>query len=265
MSGLGQLGKLPVELRYEIYAYVLKESEPIHIRRVTQLSKRGRRRKLRPSGYSARIIVRKKPMLSLAQHNEVLFVCKQISNEAVEVLYSRNRFNFTNSLTLQYFLEISPNACKYLCRIVVCESAVGKSRSLDKALKLLANSNNLRSLQLCSRQFFYCVYCGSADGQIHRLKKLADRCVPLLRSLQSTIQARGLKLDILDVASMYLHGCHCCPWRGIRRFVSLNRRSSQGLLCSCPPRTSWNLSDLHDLWVKTFKKELSERLDLTNA
>jgi hypothetical protein len=105
MAGLGTLSKLPLELRIQIYTYVLIDKNEISVvptipRKLSDEAERQRITRIKrraAEGHSRKRV---------AVKNSLLYVSKQMSDEACAVLYGGHKFKFRITQALDWFLML---------------------------------------------------------------------------------------------------------------------------------------------------------------
>lgn len=107
MADAGDLGKLPPEIRKEIYTYLLAESDTIAI---TTFLRAKRKHKYDTAALQLR---------GTKSSSEVLRVNKLIHEEAAQVLYGCNKFEFHNAVPLYHFLEQIGDAKSHLRHVTL--------------------------------------------------------------------------------------------------------------------------------------------------
>lgn len=174
MSALGQLGKLPVELRKEIFTLCLQETEQIQIERWSK-------HEVIRAGYGERYYYhgyyRARRWIPIPNGPVALLkVSKEIKDEAAPVFYGSNVFNFKSSVVLEDFLKRSPEMAQYLRHIKVAGPPIFEQDSLKRAAKALVAAKNLRRLE-----FSHVDFCHYRDENTwHDLKVLVfSRCCNL--------------------------------------------------------------------------------------
>jgi hypothetical protein len=150
MTGLGTFSKLPPELRIQIYNYALFDGdEEIHavptIRR--KMSKEAARKRIELLNRGA---TEGRPMKKpVAAKNAILYVSKQISDEACAVLYSGAKFEFGIIHALDWFLVLIGKNKQYLRHIRVVERLhMSNFPPMGHILDNLVDVKGLRSLTL---------------------------------------------------------------------------------------------------------------------
>jgi len=122
MAALGAFSKLPPELRIQIYNYVLLDGdEEIHavptIRR--KMSKEAARKRIELVNRRA---AEGRPLQKpVAAKNAILYVSKQISDEACAVLYGDAKFMLGTAQALDWFLVLIGENKRHLRHIRVVE------------------------------------------------------------------------------------------------------------------------------------------------
>ena len=138
MADAGDLGKLPPEIRKEIYTYLLVENETIPIKRLL------RDKRERKSGTVAL-------QSWTGRSSGVLRVNKLISEEAAQVLYGYNKIEFLNAGALRHFLEQIGDAKRHLRHVAIYQDGIifMKSwNSMKQSIQMLASAKALRTLEV---------------------------------------------------------------------------------------------------------------------
>lgn len=216
MSDLGDLGLLPLELRKEIYTYVLVEQKQkyVGIKRYIKRCRRPRFNAKRadpdmgtphvtrsgnyPGPYqnprgkvwdiNAGKFVPAPPSIT-----SILRASKAVSLEATQVLYGYNKFSFQDSAVLVGFLTHIGSSQQYLRHIYLeCIFLQNSWASPDRWIALLGQVKGLRSIEFESSQF-----PNSGD-----IQEFVEHCKPLLASLQAAIEADKLNYSAADVVNI---------------------------------------------------------------
>jgi len=257
MADSGDLGKLPPEIRKEIYAYLLVE--PIKIGILCQETKQKRQvarfdhhrnKKHRGKFYDRGAREWKSASPSILS---LLLVNKLVGQEAAQVLYGLNAFEFLHAAALECFLKHIGPSRQYLRSIELVGQGVLFSAhwsAMDRSLKLLTQTPSLRSLEIS-----HLAFCGqygtrSAEQWIVTPKALVQHCKPLLESLKTALEDQNLSLRITDVIKVTLPRCgldfmgmheefHEKFWgheRLLRTFPAARKKSSREsalIRCNC--------------------------------
>jgi len=236
MADAGNLEKLPVEIRKQIYTYLLAEPKTIAIKRYInpKAYKRGEVARMnhhRRSGRSRKVYDRRREAWvdAPSSSSSILFVNKRISQEATPVFYGSNKFFFDNAGVLQDFLDWIGQSRLHLRHVEIDGCGIMHNASwaaMDRSLSLLESCKGLRALH-----FYHDGFCGGGrDGA--SISDVAAHCSPLLRSLRATWEARNLNMDVLDIVKIVLPPCHCqlCPEPKKRcRYSPCRETSAPGL------------------------------------
>jgi hypothetical protein len=213
MADAGDLGKLPAEIRKEIYSYLLVERKKIGILR-QQAKKQGgkvaridhhRNKNHRGKFYDrdARAWKDAPPCIT-----SLLFVNKSVSAEASQVLYGFNKFEFVHAGALECFLRHVGPARQYIRSIaLVGQGVLYKTHwaSFDRSVKLLAQATSLRTLEVS-----HLVLCGERSAAKQKAvtpQELVQHCKPLLKALQANFEKQNLSMSIFDVIKIFLPRC----------------------------------------------------------
>jgi hypothetical protein len=215
MADSGDLGKLPPEIRKEIYSYLLVEDKRIVISRRKHHK---HHRPLRMGSYrnanhtdSTYDHYDRKWTKAPPGIDALLLVNKLVSQEAAQVLYGLNHFAFEHSAALQTFLKCVGNSRQHLRHIALINEGViyrYKWTAMDASLKLLLQAKSLRSfgishIAFCGNYYGKGATCWRGDSAT-----LIQHCKPLLESLKSSLEAQNLDTNILDVIKIELEPCY---------------------------------------------------------
>lgn len=144
MADSGDLGRLPPEIRKEIYSYLLVEEKRIVISRFKEQKQHRpvRMGSYRNSNHTDSIYDHDDRKWTKAPPgcDALLLVNKLVSQEASQVLYGLNHFAFEHSAALQSFLECVGNSRQHLRHIALMSQGViyrYKWASMGASLKLL--------------------------------------------------------------------------------------------------------------------------------
>jgi hypothetical protein len=149
--------------------------------------------------------------------DSLLLVSKLVSQEAAQVLYGLNRFEFQHSAALQSFLECIGTSRQHLRHIALIGQGVlyrYKWAAMDASLNLLLQAKGLRSLEISHLDFCRGVYTPKAQCWDGGLETLVTHCKPLLESLKESFGAQNLDITIFEVIKIALPPCKA----GIRYF-----------------------------------------------
>jgi hypothetical protein len=214
MAESDHLGRLPPELRKEIYSYLLIEDDPITISRYKE-----------PKQHR---VVRMGSYRNVNHHDEIydpdkkawkkappgpdalLVVNKLMNQEAAQVLYGFNHFEFENSAALQSFLECIGDSRQHLRHIALLGQGVihrYKWAALDASLDLLLQAKGLRYLEFSHIDFCGAVGAREAACWGGDTATLVNHCKPLLESLKASFESQNLDISILDVIKIDLPPC----------------------------------------------------------
>lgn len=210
MSSLDTLSQLPPELRIQIYSYALfgKNEETrvvitIH-QKLPEEAERQRISRLRGAAEGRT----PKPV---AIKNSLLYVSKQISQEACQVLYSGHEFKFATAKALDWFLNLVGENRQHIRH--VCVNGELGMRSLPAVGRItnhLLQAKDLRSLTLRPKVRVYVDLHGTiirffGDTDIARspigafIKELALVSEKLLKSLHRAQESEDQLAKANDV------------------------------------------------------------------
>jgi hypothetical protein len=211
MAVAGDLGKLPPELRKEIYSYLLVEEKRIVISRYKEHEQY---RPVRMGSYrnpdhsdSTYDRYTKEWTKTAPSPDALLLVNKLVSQEAAQVLYGLNHFEFEHVAALQSFLECVGDSRQHLRRIALLGQGLiyaHKWEAMDTSLRLMTQASGLRSLELP-----HLAFCGTPFGRSATdPRTFVQHCKPLLESLKASFERQNLDISILDVIRIELDPCH---------------------------------------------------------
>ena len=183
MADAGDLGKLPPEIRKEIYAYLLAES---HITPINSP------RKAKSKHDTVTLWSKTK------QSSAILRVNKLISKEAVQVMYGCNKFEFVNAGVLQDFLRQIGDAKRHLRHIAICQDGLvfmGSWTSTKNSVQMLASVEGLRTLEIP-----HSALCRTSTLKNKiQIKQLVEHCKPLLAALNGHFIKEGLGASAFNI------------------------------------------------------------------
>lgn len=260
MATLGNLSKLPLELRKEIYAYVLVESDGEAIGITQYLSPRtdvqqGKRAKVgtaqvvraghhRNKNHRGQIWDKEKKIWNRAppSNTSILRLSKAFHAEAAPVFYGQNCFWFSNSSALTGFLFRIGDSKQHIRHIILGGPFMlwGTWASTDRCIHALLEVKSLRTLEI-----FHCQF--ENNFKVLSMQDFMAHCMPLLASLHASIEARNLNYSILDVVEI-------CFWNNPRQPMTSGQRQ-HGLK---------NMTDEDRAFVATTKNEIKKQLQLAD-
>jgi hypothetical protein len=139
MTDAGDLGRLPPEIRKEVFTYLLVEGETIQIKRF--LGTKSKRKYDTAALRSWRT----------RRASEIFRVNKLIREEAAQVLYGCNKFEFINAGALYHFLQQIGDARRHLRHVAIYQDGLTfmKSwKSMQQSIQVLASVRGLRTLEV---------------------------------------------------------------------------------------------------------------------
>lgn len=219
MADAGSLGKLPLEIRKKIYAHLLVEDSKISIVRLNYGA--AREDNHRNPKHRGKIYNRSKNRWVAAPPSvtSLLRVNKLISQEAGQVLYGCNEFEFEHSGVLESFLDAIGDNTKSLRHISLTPNGIlhrGSWLRMDCCLAILKRAKALRTLEISHHTL-----CRHPWSKVEP-KALVTHCKPLLESLKAHFEQKNLGFSILDVIKTSLPPCaHHDPT--LRRHVHKGR------------------------------------------
>lgn len=216
-SELGLLGKLPIELRNEIYDLVLVASQGFTLQ---AYGHRGIMRYIidgkpyvreagcecAPVGHSRSAKHRLqqwrgKPQVWFEVPSKIalVHVNKTIQAETSPILYGANLFKFVSSKALEWFLiQIGDNK-QHLRTIALTCGALELSKAPEcRAMDSLATIKGIRALGLAGFWQY------ADDGTDHDLvEAFVTLCMPLLKALDAAFKAGNMGLNARDVLKVF--------------------------------------------------------------
>ena len=214
MSGLGTLSKLPPELRIQIFSYALcgKNDEisvaPNIHRKLPEESER--QLIFRQTHHAAE----GRPSKPVAVKNSLLYVSKQVSHEACQVLYGDYKFKLATAQALDWFLVLIGENRQHIRHVIVV-GELGRRNlpTMGRITDNLLQAKNLRSLTLRPKVRVYVDFRGAiirffGDADIARseigafITKLAFVSEKLLRSLHKAQESQDKPVGVSDILSV---------------------------------------------------------------
>jgi hypothetical protein len=256
MADCGDLEKLPPEIRNEIYALVLVQTEPFALcnfgndqQSLGERSGRGRRApkmknqwartdkpKVAPVGHKRNLKGRghkyvKGKWVEVPSNIALLCVNKKICQEAAPVLYSRTKFRFVHANTMRRFLVSIGNNIQYLRDVGITRSGWefrGGYVQARLATEALAAAKSMHTFEVTHRDV-----CPKASARSPRrypgVHKIVGLCRPLLDSLKTAHKSNELKASVTEVIkigrieSRDLWSCGCTMKEATKANVELQR------------------------------------------
>jgi hypothetical protein len=219
MADAGDLEKLPLEIRNEIYALVLTRPKPLVLCNfggdqpsidrggldnewarsapATKVAPLGQHRSTKAIGYQW---VRRK-WVEAPSNIALLCVNEKVSAEAVAVLYSQTKFRFARAGTVRRFLNLIRDKKQYLRDVGMC--ARGWKFGLGfyearYAMEALADAKCIRVFEVA-----HVDVCPHVPAKSRRLypgsQKVVKLYEPLLKYLTAAYEDKDLNASILDV------------------------------------------------------------------
>jgi hypothetical protein len=188
MADAGDLGKLPPEIRKEIYTYLLAEDIIIPIKHFYHFQ--GAENRCKPDTVALR--------LEEKRSSGVLRVNKLIKEEAVQVLYGYNKFEFMDAGVLHQFLGQIGDAKRHLRHVTMCRDGLvfmGSWKLMEQSIQMLASVKGLRTLEVP-----HSTLCriGTLTNKI-QIKELVQHCKPLLAALNDHFIKNDLGASVFDI------------------------------------------------------------------
>lgn len=214
MASAGDLTILPPELRKQIYSALLVEGKKIGIMKYgSMLSGEVARMdnhinpRHRGQVYDTRM---RQWIAAPCSTTALLHVNRAIGEEAKQVLYGCNHFEFQHSGALLSFLETISKCAKFLQHIAIIGNGIlqkFKWEEMDLALGHLTRFGALRSLEVS-----HLAICGKSNLQrrlCHRveIEELVRHFSGLLRAVELEFRKADLKMKAYDVVKITLPPC----------------------------------------------------------
>lgn len=215
MADAGDLALLPLELRKEIYTYLLIEDKKIGIMKYGSMlsSKVARMDNHINPGHRGKVydIHRQRWVAAPYRKTALLHVNKATCEEAKQVLYGDNHFEFQHAGALLGFLKsIGESSARYLHHVSIIGNGVlqkFKWDEMDRALARLTQAKGLRSLEVS-----HLAICGKPNMErCHKIEitELVTHFKPLLQVLHAEFKNAGLKMRVFDAIKITLPPCAC--------------------------------------------------------
>jgi hypothetical protein len=221
---------LPVEVRMQIYGYLLIEEEPVDIDIIHRHNKtaelvrydykdrRDGRHRFQLWSRAKRSWIAAPPI-----NTAIIFVNHQIHAEGIQTLYGNNCFSFVGSTALKKALGMLGSHAQYLRYIKLSGGGYARS-TIRSALNSLAVAQGLRRIEIDYIEMFNGTLMPSQiAGDFHKL----------LRALQKSYINDKLSASVLDVVKLgaFSGGNHF--WRRCARCTRL-RISNPLFARDCP-------------------------------
>jgi hypothetical protein len=219
MADAGDLERLPLEIRNEIYTLVLTRPKPLVLCNfggdqpsidrgdldnewarsapATKVAPLGHHRNIKAIGHQweGQKWVKEPSKIALLCVNE------KVSAEAVAVLYSRTKFRFARAGTVRRFLNLIGDKKQYLRDVGMCargwKFGVGFYEA-RYAMEALAAAKCIRIFEVA-----HVDVCPQVPATSRRVypgsQKVVKLCEPLLDSLKTAYQDKDLNASVLDV------------------------------------------------------------------
>ncbi|KAK6441365.1 hypothetical protein LTR95_002418 [Oleoguttula sp. CCFEE 5521] len=242
--------RIPPEIRREIFSYLLVRDDQIEFRpkysdhasgmRETHWTSRNHGRWRERSG--ERIFDERK---TLSPHGTaILRICKLVTREAGEVLYSCNVFRFSNLRCAGGFLGELGDLNSAI-RHVILERFEGGSTLVHGFWTGLLPLVNLRSLRLP-----HDVMCKAHRSKIS-MRTLQCRILPLLKGIRDSNAQKGIIFDSVKVLQTPQDICHACcrDAEGKYRWCDRDYRENEGFIAenTMAPRKRSKKSKTNDI------------------
>lgn len=216
-----------------IYSFLVTQEEPIKLKRyqsrlVQQSFTHGTAKSTGWNAETKKWDTREKHLLGISGVN------KQIHEEAAEIMYGTNRFEFEDPQTFSLLSKLSGAGIQHLRHIRLGAPTGNKSKHLSAALNLLKKCTSLRELRLPHEAICDTVgqYRRHNQPESMSAEALAEACAPMLFALEKAHQQTRFTHSVLDViAGMQ---CDCV-------FCEMWKKSSEAYQphCNCKTHTEW--------------------------
>jgi hypothetical protein len=232
MADAGDLEKLPLEIRNEIYALVLTRPKPMVLCNfggdqrgidsrdldnewarsapATKVAPVGHRRSIKAIGYQWS----RGKWVTAPSNIALLCVNEKISAEAVAVLYSRTKFRFAGAGTVRRFLNLIGEKKHYLRNVGMCARGWKFGRGFYEAryaMEALAAAKGIRVFEVAHVDI-----CPKAPTQYRTVLPgshgVVRLCEPLLDSLKTAYEDKDLNASILNVVRINAVKEHRTPF-----------------------------------------------------
>lgn len=267
LSSAGLLGKLPPEIRNQIYLELLVDPIPIWVRRRIDII--GPSNVPRRKRYSSRMrqVAHSRVVMNIWDSDgkggcviHLLRVCKLVNIEASPVLYGCNTFSFTHPRDLKTFLIQIGESKKRLCLIkFTAQSAlqIPFKRGMNQAMRALIGARNLQVLR-------FPVSCSATASSFDRanFSRLPRAIVPFLSWVQGLGPYPAHK-DPLMIVQFASSSCHIADHQenggSTLNHATIVPNGGSRTQCSC---TCTFLKHFIDKMQQIFGEEVEKQLDL---
>lgn len=278
MADAGDLEKLPVEIRKQIYKFLLVETRKIGIMRYGKAveSRSARMDNHHNVQHRGKVYDTHKREWVAAPPCVIslLYVNRRISQEAKEILYGFNQFEFEHAGALESFLANIGDSIAHVRHVAIIGHGLLYSYrwdEMDRSLARLAKAKALRTLEIS-----HGALCKSAYQTMRRPvepRTLFQHFRPLLRVLEAEYRKQHLNVSAADVIKISLPPCqgqngntsdHTSYHRyDIERSIPVTKRSRTGnafatiqCLCHCD-----KAEDKNRQFVEELKQEIAEHFE----
>jgi hypothetical protein len=229
MAGAGDLEKLPLEIRNEIYVLVFTRPKPLVLcnfggdqpgidRRGldNEWARSATATKVAPLGYrrSVKAIGHQRVGQKWVKApSKIALICvnEKVSAEAVAVLYSRTKFRFARAGTVRRFLNLIGDKKQYLRDVGMCVCGWKFGRGFYEAryaMEALAAAKCIRRVEVA-----HVDVCPQVPATSRRIypgsQKVVKLCEPLLNSLKTAYEDKDLNASVLDVVRISAVDNYC--------------------------------------------------------
>jgi hypothetical protein len=227
MAGAGDLEKLPLEIRNEIYVLVFTRPKPLVLcnfggdqpgidrrgldnewaRSATATKVEGHRRSVKAIGHQ------RVGQKWVKAPSKIALICvnEKVSAEAVAVLYSRTKFRFARAGTVRRFLNLIGDKKQYLRDVGMCVCGWKFGRGFYEAryaMEALAAAKCIRRVEVA-----HVDVCPQVPATSRRIypgsQKVVKLCEPLLNSLKTAYEDKDLNASVLDVVRISAVDNYC--------------------------------------------------------
>lgn len=259
------LEDMPIEIREKIYALV-----PPAKTKIATYS-----RSVDSVGHSVEIALtvreQGKGKPSPDNHTALMLVSKQVSADAILILYQNHKFEFQTAKALELFLDQIEEKKEHLCHVAIATGGYEhESGSLyepeNRTFAMLASAIRLQTFTVSHFDFCCAQYCPHPALNIDLFARTFWH---LLADLEAAREAKGLKvclvsmLDMIKVDLPDCVGCFACAKSGMQsrnRSVSVkHKKKTQRRRCRCK---CIEAEHKNELLAKKIKYRVAEYLDV---
>jgi hypothetical protein len=263
------LQDLPLELRQKIYTLAFSSSDTTKLAAYPRPKNSERRSK-----EVALPVLEDGQAQRTPKHNtSLLWVNKQVSADALPILYGYHKFIFVNTRALELFLDQIGDMKKHLRHVELGPCGYDHEfgalyNATKRSFTMLAAATGLQTLGVSHYDF--CRTCHIPDPN-NSINNLVSASAQLLQAILNARKAKGLKPDLeglLEVVKIQLPPCAGCaickksgpPHGSGKRIIGFKEGSlPRRLRCCC----RCNLAEANNqILMKNFKRSVRETLHL---